>query len=515
MNNSLSVFYKNRSVAQQNNTTIWRGVQFVILLFITVCILIPNSVSLSASLIFFPAVGLFFIEIANGRLSLLAAYLVGVCYMILPEAILSEDFLSAVWGEVNVKVGYRVVMLSFVAVCIGYFLLRGKSERQRVIVSETVQRLGNIRVAWCVFLVLEIAQLILFAPYIMSGLTSGRGGGLAFDVGLLGYFLRAIQYAILAFWGYYYSRENQGITSVVKAIILATPLFLIGVASGTRFYLCFQLMCLLSPWIRVLNVKKLLWICGGCLIILSVFTSMKRTRYTGFEFLSTSQILGIEDGKKDFSAGIDVMEKIAEMGSSEGLIRNMAMINLWSTTRGHTYGKSIGFLGIFWIPRFVWDNKPTQLDYWLIREYEDEQRFGSGYSTASSFCGELFMDFGYFCVVVCAGLGVLLAKMDAFIERRVLRGDFFSVAVSGLFLGWSLFMVRSMLTASYQVVLGCFVAFLFSRLLLRERVVKRSVNVGGGGVICSLLENTLRFYEFICGRVSGFLGLAARKECAA
>lgn len=460
---------------------IWMVVRFALLAIVLAGVLIPNSISSSASLIFFPVVGLFCIELFLGRLSLVSTFILGVAYMILPEAILGEQVLSAVWGEEHVRVGYRVVMLSFVAVCVGYFAFRGRFEKNKKRDIEIFRRGGNIKAAWVFFCLFEAGLVALFAPFIANGLTAGRGGDLAFNVGLFGYFLSASQYATLAFWGYYYSHENKGLVSVVKALVLAFPLLLIGVASGTRFYLCFQLMCLLSPWVRVLNTKKLVWMAIGSLVVLGVFTSMKATRYSGFELLSVSQIVGAQEGRKDVAAGVDVMEKIAEMGSSEGLIRNMAMINLWSTTRGHTYGKSIGFLGIFWIPRFVWDNKPTQLDYWLIREYEDEQRFGSGYSTASSFCGELFMDFGYFCVVVCVGLGVLLAKMDAFIERRVLRGDFFSVAVSGLFLGWSLFMVRSVLTASYQVVLGCFVAFLFSRLLLRERVVKHSVNVGGGG----------------------------------
>ena len=231
-------------------------------------------------------------------------------------------------------------------------------------------------------------------------------------------------------------------------------------------------MCLLIPWIRVLNLKKMLWIGVGCLVVFSVFTSMKATRTSGFEMLSISQIVG--RGEEDKST---FMEKIAGKGSMEGLIRNMAMIKLHTTTHGYTYGKSIGFLAVFWIPRFIWENKPVQLDYWLIREYESG--FSDSHSTASSFCGELFMDFGYFCIVLCAGLGALLAKMDAYISQRVLRGDFYSVVIAGLFFGWSLFMVRSILAASYQVILGAVVAFLFAHVFLRERIVENRTRAVG------------------------------------
>lgn len=451
----------------------FRFVQILLLLTILAGVLIPQSISLSASIIFFPVVILVLGEIAQHRFSLIAAFLIGVAYMILPEAILSEEVLSAQWGEGNVIIGYRVIMLSTISLCIGYFLLRKKFDKKREGFTEIVLRRGSMNVAWGVFAFLEIVQVILFAPYIASGFSSGRGGELAFNVGLFGYFLRSIQYAILAFWGYYYSRENRGWLSMSKALLLAFPLFLIGVASGTRFYLCFQLMCLLAPWIRVLNFKKILWGGVGVLLLVSVFTSMKATRYSGFEFLSISQIVGSQDSSRGLTRDNSLMRDIAGLGSIEGVVRNMAMINLYTTTHDYTYGKSIAFLGIFWIPRFIWEDKPTQLDHWLIREYEDERKFGKGYSTASSFCGELFMDFGYFCIVVCFGLGVVLAKMDVYVETRVLRGDFYSTFLCGLFLGWALFMTRSMLTASFQVVLGVLVAFFLTRVLLRERVVKK------------------------------------------
>lgn len=451
-----------------------RTIQLLILILITTITLTSQSISSSACLIFFPVIVLFFISIIGGRLTLLSAFSAGFAYMVLPEAIQSEELLITQWGASNVKTGYRVLVLSFVAVCVGFLILRNKFARQKQTLEPVIKNEITLRLAWLFFLILEIAIVALFIPFIINGLTTGRGGELAFDVGFFGYFLIAIQYVTISFWGYYYSRKNQKMISLIKAIIVSAPILIIGIASGTRFYLCFMLICLLLPWIRVLNLKKLVWIIAGVFAVIIVFSSMKATRYSGFEFLSISQALGIEE-KIDQNVKSHPMITIAKMGSSEGLVRNMAMIDLYTDTYGYTYGKSIGFLGIFWIPRVIWPDKPNQLDYWLIREYEDERGFGSRYSTASSFCGELFMDFGYFCVFFCFVLGMLLAKMDDYIERNITRGDFFSVTLSGLCFGWSLFIVRSFLTSSYQLILGCAIAYLVSKTIFRETKLKKEL----------------------------------------
>ena len=191
---------------------------------------------------------------------------------------------------------------------------------------------------------------------------------------------------------------------------------------------------------------------------------MKNSRDAGFD-LSTAF-------NTESSAGT-LIERIAANGSPEGLVRNMAMIDLWTETHSHTYGKSIGFLGIFWIPRVIWNDKPVQLDYCLIREYESG--FGGGHSTASSFCGELFMDFGYFCILICFFLGGIMAKMDCFIEKRLIVGGFVATALSGVMLGWAFFMTRSILTASYPLVLGLPVIWFLNKAAVRELPPPRSV----------------------------------------
>lgn len=443
--------------------------QFICLLVIAVTVFLPCAVPTSGVIVFIATCGLFLLSLLDGKLSLLSAFTAAFAYMIPPEAVLFADVLDVAWGASHVLSGWRVLCLAFVAVNLGFLLFRKPLKADERVPFPRCA--SNSPRAKKVFFGLTVFLVLIFSPMIVYGLTTGRGssslynsedgGGLLFGIGLLGYFLHATIYAVCGFWGYYFARERRGAASFLKTLLFSSPLFLIGVASGTRYSLCFMLASALLPWIYRLSAKKLKWCAVGGLFLIVVFSAMKNSRYRGFD------ITAWQDSEQ---ATGTIVERVLAKGSPEGLLRNMAMIDLWATTHPHTHGKSIGFLGIFWIPRAIWVEKPTQLDHWLIREYENG--FGSGYSTASSFCGELFMDFGYACLVVCFLLGVFMAKADRFIERKLVVGGYFPTAMAGVVFGWAFFMTRSFLTASYAPILGLPVVWALSRFVLKERMAR-------------------------------------------
>lgn len=441
-------------------------IQYLLLICVLVAAILPSSIATSASIELFLVIGLFLTSLANKRLTLLSAFTAAFAYMIPPEAILGEGEIIAKWGEENVLVGYRVLMLSFVSLYVGFLVFRKRRERLGRKFA-CVCPLNRSR-AKALFIILTIFCVTLFSPMIVYGLTTGRGssslynpedgGGLLFNIGVLGYFLFALLYVICGFWAYYFSSKSYDKFAFLKAILYSSPILLIGLASGTRYVLCFMLACLLFPWIYILDPKKIKWfVCGG-IALMALFFAMKYSRYGGFDL----SVLAEPEISQTTSTS-SVVEKMAEKGSPEGLIRNMAMINLYTQSHSYTYGKSFGAVVYFWIPRFIWEDKPTLIDHWLIREYES---VGPGFSTASSFCGELFMDFGYFCVVLCFFFGGIMARLDAYVERVFCTHEFFPTVVSGLVLGWAFFMTRSTVTATIPLVLGSAVAFVLYKILL-------------------------------------------------
>lgn len=448
-----------------------RLVQICLLVIIVSSVFLPCSAFTLGAVVLFSALSFFITTLLDGRISLVAVFVAAFAYMIPPEMILFGEELSVKWGADHVIVGWRVLVLSFVAVCMGFLVFRRKSSKYANW-SEVWASSGGEQKSKSIFVGITVFLCLLFSPMVVYGMTTGRGsaslfnsedgGGLLFNVGLGGYFLASLCYAVCSFWGYYFSKQGRRPGFLFKAIIYSSPIILIGIASGTRYMLCFMLACLFLPWIYRLNLKKLKWMAVGGIFAIVLFSAMKNSRDSGFD-LSTAF------NTKNSSGSL--IERIASKGSSEGLVRNMAMIDHWTETHPHTYGKSIGFLGIFWVPRFIWSDKPVQLDYWLIREYEGG--FGGGHSTASSFCGELFMDFGYFCILVCFCLGGIMAKMDCFIDERLMSGGFVATALSGVIFGWAFFMTRSILTASYPLVLGLPVIWLLNKMVVREFSFKR------------------------------------------
>lgn len=454
-----------------------RFFQYLLLICAGTVIFLPFSIETSAMIIFCICGALFALTLTKKRFSLLSAFVLAFAYMIPPEAILMSDALSITWGEEHVLAGWRILVLAFVAVNCGFIMFMKQIkpwERPQIHLASPALMNNGKRI----FLFLTIFCVVLFSPMIVYGLTTGRGsntlhnpeegGGLLFPVGVLGYFLFSLLYTICGFWGYCFSRENKGVSSFLKTLLFSSPILLIGIASGTRYILCFMLSSVFLPWIYKLKIKNVKWLAVGGIALILLFSAMKNSRYSGFELSSAFET-------ENLSGSLSLSEKIASKGSPEGLLRNMAMIDLWTETHPHTYGKSIGFLGIFWIPRAIWTEKPTQLNYWLIREYESG--FGGGYSTSSSFCGELFMDFGYGCILAAFLLGVFMSKMDRYVEKNLIAGGFFATAISGILFSWAFFMTRSILTASYPLILGAPMLWFLGKFLLKETTLPRKKNL--------------------------------------
>lgn len=129
------------------------------------------------------------------------------------------------------------------------------------------------------------------------------------------------------------------------------------------------------------------------------------------------------------------------------------------------------FITYFWVPRAVWKNKPTMIDYWLIRKYTNEYD-DAGHSTASGFIGELFMDFGkYLAVLIFFFIGMILSKINKLLLATP-SDSYFKIIVKGSVLAWVFFMVRSIMTSSFMFLFIVLSAYIISKIFKKWNIIK-------------------------------------------
>ena len=102
---------------------------------------------------------------------------------------------------------------------------------------------------------------------------------------------------------------------------------------------------------------------------------------------------------------------MADHCSPEGCVEISRLFEIYFEYHPHTYGKSIGFVTYFWIPRRIWPGKPTQVEHWLPRYYNPH--LSDKASNASGFMGALSADFGIYSLFVIFLFGCLLKKMNS------------------------------------------------------------------------------------------------------
>jgi hypothetical protein len=138
--------------------------------------------------------------------------------------------------------------------------------------------------------------------------------------------------------------------------------------------------------------------------------------------------------------------------------------------RGHTDGSTASAVLVFWVPRALWQDKPTLMGYWLPRFFST-RGFSEGFSASQGFAGNAYVDFGHTGgVVFWFFCGLLLGLFERATARVCAVGDARVILVAPLF-GGAFFAVRSFDT-TFLLLVGIFVC-MFGFIALagrRERV---------------------------------------------
>lgn len=308
---------------------------------------------------------------------------------------------------------------------------------------------GNKSLVFLLF-VLYIYFIAANFVYTRTVFNSGRsyGAGSALGNGsLLGSLTSSLGLLLPALIGYYLSKIKK--KSFLLCLIWALPIFFILLLTTSRYKFLFSALPFLIVTgileIKATNLKKnvLLFVFMAAIILITGF--IKNNRNIAVSEIEASELLVFQSNK-----GGDVFEKMAYQMSPEGVVYMASIADDYFSKHSLHYGKESGFLLIFWVPRGWWPNKPTMLDNWLIREYEN---VGEGFSSASGFIGELRADFGWFCLFFMLLFGMLIRRIDNYTKFVVEREKMpYNMVLISILYPWCFFFVRSPITATMALL---------------------------------------------------------------
>lgn len=216
--------------------------------------------------------------------------------------------------------------------------------------------------------------------------------------------------------------------------------------------------------IPVKNIKaRQVIIILSVVVVAVVFSSfLKRARNISIEERETMAL--VENVYENRGS----LPKVAGYMSPEGVVKMAYYADDYFEERPLHWGKEFGFALYFWIPRAIWHNKPTQLDYWLIREYLS---VSNKFSSASGFIGELRADFGWGLLLFMILFGILLKEGDRYIVN-VIEGRSLHTVVAACLYPFVFFIIRSPLTSYFQLINILVIVFIFSRFLGKSNMTR-------------------------------------------
>ena len=437
---------------------------FLICLLFLVTLISYSDLLLSANiLLWIYIIFLCFNIIKDRYVSLTSIFIFGFIYIYFKEILNNTPELIQEWGEDNVNTAYKVVMFSSVAFLAGYYIY------EVIFIKKTNNFLPKkefffIRNKKRFFIVTFFLTYLIFfgnIVLIINGLTKGRQN--AFEYGILSSISYAIGVICIVNYKHYF-KQFYGKDSYLKVILYSLPIFILYIGSGTRFLLLFGAIALINSSLFNLKIKRIL-ILGGIVVAMG-FIGNFFIKYRNDGFTSERKV---ELKAKNENNTLNKI--IVNNFTEEAVFRNAAMINDYTRKNDYTYGKSSSFILYFWVPRVLWQSKPTQIDFWLIRKYTHEYD-DSGHSTASGFLGEIYMDFGkYLTILIFFFVGILISKLN----HRLLNvsvDSYFKLLVSSSIIAWLFFAVRSVLTSSMMFIFIVVLAYIFSKLFKRWKLIK-------------------------------------------
>lgn len=249
------------------------------------------------------------------------------------------------------------------------------------------------------------------------------------------------------------------------SIVTALPIFIILFMGGTRFPLLFSFLGFFITYQNLspdkLSVRKIGIMISAVIILVSASFAMKDFR----------SISGDTSYPEEKEAYIDFPTYVSQYLSNEGVIDMTGLMMQHFTYNSHLYGTSSSFVTYFWVPRFIWEDKPTMLGHWFIRLYRGG--FSDGHSSSFGFTGDLYADFGYGSLFFIFMIGRFLRKGEIF-QAKALAAKNYKVILGAMLYPYVFFFVRSPITATITFFGILFFFFLFKKIIFSEQLLIKS-----------------------------------------
>ena len=374
--------------------------------------------------------------------------------------IIWSDMLLCAYEDQTYTIPIFFYTLANSLVLIGYFAHRSNSRRDNTppqTVSEYKWSLLFV-IILCIILYLyynydKVLETLAFGRVLSKTLGSGT---------LMSTIIPALGMLLPAVIAYYFKHVVKG--WVIFAILLALPIFIYQFIIATRFQLLFQVVpfFIILGFIKIkdIDVKSVTFILIFGIVLGWGSSYLKENRnYADNE---------AEYGQYTYTSErqTDLLYNTAKELSPEGIIGMMGMADNYYKDHDLEYGKESAFMLYFWVPRSLWEEKPTPIDHWLIRKYEVVVE---EHSTSLGFLGFLRADFGWIALLFALLWGIIIKRCDNYINSILNnQNPAFNYVFAASLYPYIFFAVRSPLTATQQLIFIYVIYVIFRYLFFKK-----------------------------------------------
>ena len=204
------------------------------------------------------------------------------------------------------------------------------------------------------------------------------------------------------------SLSNNSSSSILLGITLMiiSSILVLYFSDGRRDFVRLILFFILLWSIYIKEIKGVYVIAGvifGIFALLSITISRSGNEINLFYLL------------KDISQNKEVLIRLLTMNLDIMVAYDNFQFIIIELHENLLYGSSFFKLITFWIPRYIWADKPMGVQSLIIDLYDNQ--FAGGSSQSTGIIGEIFWNFGFVgTLIVMIILGFLLRKMSLYMK---------------------------------------------------------------------------------------------------
>lgn len=400
---------------------------------------------------------LFFDIITHKKIKLIHVWCFGFVFIIL-----SEVFLTI--GEtldVNLLVALKFLVIANNVILMGYYSYDNVKLQDS---KNNHYRYRSKRGGGFFLIVLVLIYFLFNFTSALTAFSLGREVAAEGQDYVLSSIISSIGFVLPSVILFYFYHIKK--VSLLISLLLAVPVFAILFMGGTRFPLLFSFLGFFITYQNLnagkISVKKIALMVSAGIILISASFAMK-------EFRSVSAHGAVYTEQK--AVYKDLPTYASQYLSNEGVIDMTGLMMQHFTVNDHLYGTSSSFVAYFWVPRFLWEDKPTMLGHWFIRMYRGG--FSEGHSSSFGFTGDLYADFGYGSLFFIFFLGRLIKRGEIF-QANALASKNYTVILGAMLYPYVFFFVRSPITATITFLGILFFFYSFKRIIFTEQLVVKS-----------------------------------------